>query len=177
MFGLSTLQLAEFFMHLNTDCKSKLNKYSSLAGFLIILLIQPIFSILSTIYINNKIYFKNVMFHIIIWFIYLIYIYVYFVPTENELCTEKLCKRNCKLKWNWYKPIDDYMFLILYLLVILLIPLFMIFQKYKKKMPIIIWLIYLIFTIVTINTLDKKYLGTLWCFWGPLWAYLIQWNI
>ena len=61
MFGISIMQIAEFFMHLDPDCKSNMNKYSSMFGLFVLLMIQPLFSILSNInsqkkYLQKKLY-------------------------------------------------------------------------------------------------------------------------
>ena len=169
IFGISTIQIAEFFMHLNYDCNSKMNKYSSLLGLLIILLIQPLFSIISNIYTQNKIT-KELIIQFILWIIYILYIVFNFWPNSKELCTTKNCKGDCKLTWNWLKTNGDIIFMILYNLIILIIPIYVMYKNNLNK--IFMWLFYLIMSVIFIY--KNKYFGTLWCFWGPIGAYLLQ---
>ena len=178
IFGISTIQIAEFLMHLNYDCKSKLNKFSSILGLLILLLVQPIFSILSNINTGKKLLSKELFIHILIWFIFVGYTYYKFWPKDNELCTEKLCQGDCKLNWKWFKSKNDIIYWILYVSVILIIPLYMMHNNTKGfNNKTILWITYIILSIIIITLYNDKYFATLWCFWGPLGAYLIQYYL
>ena len=172
IFGISTMQIAEFFMHLDPDCKSNINKYSSLLGLLILLIIQPIFSILSNINTQKKIT-KEIITQLILWVIYVLYMIKYYKPSSNDLCSKKDCEGDCKLTWNWLKTNGDVIFNILYILLIFIIPIYVMYKNKLNKS--IIWLIYLLLSIIFIH--NSKYFSTLWCFWGPMGAYLIQYFI
>ena len=176
IFGISTMQIAEFFMHLNNDCNSKLNKYSSILGLVVLLFIQPFFSILSNYNTDKNINSNKLLVHILVWFIYLIYIYNNFWPKDNELCTENVCN-DCKLNWKWFKSSGDIISGILYSCVVLIIPLYVMHNKNKIKNKTMLWIIYIISSILIVILLNDKYFGTLWCFWGPLGAYLIQYYL
>ena len=173
IIGISTMQIAEFFMHLDPNCKTNINKYSSILGLLIMIIIQPLFSILSNINTQKKILTKEIITQIILGIIYFLYIVKYYWPKSTEWCSKKNCIGDCKLSWNWWKSGDDYIPKILYLLVVLLIPIYVLYKNNLNKS--LMWLLYLFLSIVFIYS--NKYFGTLWCFWGPLGAYLIQYFI
>tara|TARA_Y100000389_G_scaffold185970_1_gene205883 strand:+ start:406 stop:1035 length:630 start_codon:yes stop_codon:yes gene_type:complete len=172
IFGISTMQIAEFFMHLDPNCETNINKYSSILGMMIILLIQPLFSVLSNIHTQKKIT-KEIITHIILWFIYLIYMIKYFWPKSSEWCSKKECMGDCKLTWNWWKLNNDYIIQILYTSIILIIPIYIMNKHNLKNM--MIWFLYIFLSVAFIY--NNKYFGTLWCFWGPLGAYLLQYFI
>ena len=60
--------------------------------------------------------------------------------------------------------------MILYNLIILIIPIYVMYKNNLNK--IFMWLFYLIMSVIFIY--KNKYFGTLWCFWGPIGAYLLQ---
>mgnify|MGYP001158639392 FL=1 len=170
MFGISIMQVAEFFMHLDPDCKSNMNKYSSMFGLAVLLMIQPLFSILSNINSQKKIFTKEIIFQLLLWIIYVLYITKYYWPKSSEWCSKKDCSGDCKLTWNWWKHGSDNIPQLLYLTLILLIPIYVMYKNNINKA--LVWLIYLFLSVVLIY--NNKYFGTLWCFWGPLGVYLIQ---
>lgn len=168
IMGISTIQIAEFFMHLDPNCKSNMNKYSSMLGLMTLLFIQPMFSVLSNIHTQQKIS-KEIITQIILWIIYVIYMIKYYWPKSSEWCSKKNCIGDCKLSWNWWKPGYDYIPQILYPLIILIIPIYVLYNiKYKS----FIWLIYILISVIFIYT--NKYFNTLWCFWGPMGAFILQ---
>ena len=173
IIGISTMQIAEFFMHLDPNCKTNINKYSSILGLLIMIIIQPLFSILSNINTQKKILTKEIITQIILGIIYFLYIVKYYWPKSSEWCSKKNCVGDCKLSWNWWKPGYDYIPQILYIVVILIIPIYVMNKNNLNKA--LIWLSYLFLSVVFIYS--NKYFSTLWCFWGPLGAYLIQYFI
>tara|TARA_B100000131_G_C17969095_1_gene553673 strand:+ start:172 stop:786 length:615 start_codon:yes stop_codon:yes gene_type:complete len=167
LFGVSLIQFAEIFMHLDTNCNSKINIFGSKLGYIILTFLQPFFSILSTIYLTKQIFNKKVIFHIIIWFIFICYNILNHWP--NKLCsrTEK-CENNiCKLNWEWHST--SIIHNILYSFVILGIPI----MYYKKDR--FIWTFYVIISALAIW--NSKYFSTLWCFWGPLIALILQYYL
>ena len=164
------MQIAEFFMHLNYDCNSNLNKYSSLLGLLTLILIQPIFSIISVIYTQDKKITKETIIQFVLLLKYILYMIFNFWPNSNEFCTTKNCEGNCKLTWHWLKTNDDGIFEILYNTIIFLIPIYVMYKNNINK--VLLWLFYLFMSIIFIY--NNKYFATLWCFWGPLFAYLVQ---
>lgn len=170
MMGISSMQVAEFFMHIDPDCKTNINKYSSIIGLLILILIQPLFSILSNINTQKKIFTKEIITQLILLIIYVLYITKYYWPKSSEWCSKKNCTNNCKLTWNWWKAGNDIIPQILYITLILLIPIYVMFKNNVNKA--VIWLLYLFLSVVLIY--NNKYFGTLWCFWAPLGVYLIQ---
>ena len=169
IFGISTMQIAEFFMHLDPNCKTNINKYSSILGLFTLILIQPLFSIMSNIHTQKKLS-KEIITQIILAIIYFIYIVKYYWPKSSEWCSKKNCIGDCKLSWNWWKSGKDYIPLILYLVVVLLIPIYVLNKNNLNKA--LMWLSYLFLSVILIYS--NKYFNTLWCFWGPLGAYLIQ---
>jgi len=169
MIGISTMQIAEFFMHLDPNCKTNINKYSSILGLFTLILIQPLFSIMSNIHTQKKLS-KEIITQIILAIIYFIYIVKYYWPKSSEWCSKKNCIGDCKLSWNWWKSGKDYIPLILYLVVVLLIPIYVLNKNNLNKA--LMWLSYLFLSVILIYS--NKYFNTLWCFWGPLGAYLIQ---
>ena len=168
IFGISFMQIAEFIMHLDPKCKSDINKYGSVLGMFAIIFIQPLFSILSSYYKQRKIS-KEIILQIILWIIYVLYIIKYYWPKSSEWCSKKNCIGDCKLSWNWWKSGNDYIQHILYMLIILIIP---IYVMYKLKYKAFIWLLYIFLSVVFIYT--NKYFNTIWCFWGPMGAFLLQ---
>ena len=169
MFGISIMQVAEFFMHLDPDCKSNMNKYSSMFGLAVLLMIQPLFSILSNINSQKKIFTKEIIIQLLLWIIYVLYITKYYWPKSSEWCSKKDCSGDCKLTWNWWKHGNDNIPQMLYMTLILLIP---IYVMYKLEYKAFIWLLYIFLSVVFIYT--NKYFNTLWCFWAPMGAFLLQ---
>ena len=168
IIGISTMQIAEFIMHLDPKCKTNINKYGSMLGMSALLFIQPIFSILSNLYTQKKIS-KEIILQIILWIIYVLYMIKYYWPKSQEWCSKKKCIDDCKLSWNWWKPGYDLIPQILYSLVILIIP---IYVMYNFEYKAFIWFLYLFLSVVFIY--NNEYFNTLWCFWGPMAAFLLQ---
>ena len=169
IFGLSFMQIAEFFMHLDPDCKSGYNKYASYLGMLTLLVIQPLFSILSNYNTQKKIFTKEIILQIILCIFYIFYMVKYFWPKSSDWCSKKNCIGDCKLTWNWWKINNDYIVQLLYMLIVLIIP---IYVMYKLKYKAFIWLLYILLSVIFIYT--NKYFNTLWCFWAPMGAFLLQ---
>ena len=168
IFGLSFMQIAEFIMHMDPKCKSNINRYGSILGMSSLLIIQPIFSILAVYHKQRKIS-KEIILQIILCIFYIFYMMKYLWPKSSEWCSKKDCIDDCKLSWNWWKAGDDYIQHILYMLIVLLIP---IYVMYKFKYKAFIWLLYIFLSVVFIYT--NKYFNTIWCFWAPMGAFLLQ---
>ena len=169
IIGVSMMQIAEFFMHLDPKCETNVNKYSSMLGLMVLLFIQPLFSVLSNIHTQKKIS-KEIIIQIILWIIYVLYMIKYYWPKSSEWCSKKDCLGDCKLTWNWWKHGNDNIPQMLYITLILLIPIYVMYNNNLNKA--LVWLLYLFLSVVLIY--NNKYFGTLWCFWGPLGVYLIQ---
>ncbi len=167
LFGVGLIQFAEIFMHLDTNCDSRINIFGSKLGYIILIFLQPFFSILSTIYLTKQIFNKKVIFHIGVWFIFICYNISNHWP--KKLCSKsELCKDNiCKLDWEWYSHSIPHN--ILYSLVIFGIPI-----MYLKKNNLI-WIFYLIISGLAIWR--SKYFATLWCFWAPSIALALQYYL
>ena len=71
--GISLMQLSDFLIHKDIECKNNLNKIGSRLGFLSHILIQPLFGMLGTILFNNekKIDSKYIFGWILLWIYYL----------------------------------------------------------------------------------------------------------
>ena len=142
LFGIGLIQFAEIFMHLDTNCGSRINIFGSKLGYIILIFLQPFFSILSTIYLTKQIFNRKVIFHIVVWFILICYNILSHWP--KKLCSRsELCENNiCKLDWEWYST--SIVGNILYSLVLFGIPI-----MYLKKNNLI-WIFYIIISALAI---------------------------
>jgi len=169
IFGVSLMQVAEAILHLDVRCDTTLNLLGSKLAWIVLLFLQPFFSILSTIYQKGNIFTKEVVIHILIWILLLCYVILRKWPqkwctTKNEECGEP----HCKLNWNqWYHT--DIIYNILYSMVVFGIPI-MIMKKQSFY-----WVIYLILSVLLIW--NSKFFATHWCFLVPTSSLLLQYNL
>jgi len=168
IFGVSLIQVAEAIIHLDTRCNTQLNLLGSKLAFIVLIFLQPFFSILSTIYLTKGIFNYKVISHILTWLVFIIYVILNRWPkiwctTKDEVCDED----HCKLNWQWFRfSSDDIMYDILYSIVLFGIPI-IIMNKHNIQ-----WFIYTILSAIFI--FHSKYFATHWCFLTPVSSLLLQ---
>ena len=89
LLGVSLMQIGEYMMHIDQNCKNNLNYYGSVIGLLSHILIQPMFSLIAVLLFSTL---KLSSIIKIVWIIMLFSNFSYSVynwPKKNKLCSKK----------------------------------------------------------------------------------------
>ena len=168
--GISLMQLSDFLIHKDIECKNNLNKMGSRLGFLSHIIIQPLFGLLATILFNNekKIDIKYIFGWILFW-IYYLYDTCKKWPADKDWCSYKnKCKNgevDCQLIWPWHSSINN----ILYGILVFILPV-LLGDIENKKM----WIAYCVIMPKIIEKYYPKTIPSMWCFAGPVLTVAIK---
>lgn len=105
LFGIGTMQLAEYYMHDDLTCSNGKNRIGSVLGYYSLIIIQPIFGMIAIQLANVKANAKKKL--CLIWAALLLINIISTIPTfpkDKDLCTnKKICdhKPYCTLYWDW----------------------------------------------------------------------------
>ena len=101
ILGISLMQISDYLIHKDINCKNNLNKMGSRLGFLSHIIIQPLFGLLATILFNNekKIDTKYIFGWILFW-IYYLYDTCKKWPADKDWCSYKNKCKNAIKKAN-----------------------------------------------------------------------------
>lgn len=150
---VSLMQLIEYFMWNDLDCKLGQNKIATILGPLLNHL-QPTILLLLTVYhIYNYSNINRLL--LLVNFIYLIYVfykYYYFINNGQEKCTQK---NDVHLNWQW-KYDFDYLFYNVVMIINIL-------YLYDYKSIMISFLLSYIFFFYYLKA-ERNSVGELWCY-------------
>ena len=169
ILGISIMQIGEFLMHKDLECKSGLNKLGSSIGLLSHSIIQPLFSLIAILLFNKSKLSNEVKITWIILFVANMVWSFYYWPSQNDLCSYMYkCKNKalgCQLYWPWY----SYVNVPLYGLLVYVLPI--LFSDLANKL---LWLIYSGLSPVILTILYPKTSYSVWCFLGPALTVFIK---
>jgi hypothetical protein len=169
ILGIGSMQIGDYLIHNDIDCKNNLNKIGSKFGYISHIMIQPLFSLLGTLLFNSK----NIKIEFIYGWLTLCIFYLYIsikdLPNDKLWCSYKNnCNDNnvdCNLIWPWHKKINYYFYGIL----VFILPILLSDIKNKSK-----WILYSIFMPEIIKTYFPNTIPSIWCFYGPILTLIIK---
>jgi hypothetical protein len=169
ILGISIMQIGEYLMHIDIECKKGLNKIGSIVGLLSHSLIQPLFAFLSVmLFSKNKINSQVTLLWIILIITSLVSNIMYW-PKNEDLCSYKHeCvdeSKGCQLFWPWFKSIN----VPLYSTLVFVIPI--IFSELQNKL---LWGTYIAGGPIFLSFLYPKTASSIWCFLGPALTILLK---
>jgi hypothetical protein len=169
IIGVSIMQIGEYLMHIDIDCKKGLNKTGSVIGMLSHSLIQPLFAFLAVmLFSKNKLNNQVTLLWIILIIVSLTSNIMYWPKTENLCSYKHECvdkSKGCQLYWPWFSSIN----VPLYITTVFVLPI--IFSNIKNKA---IWLTYIFMGPILLMYLYPKTASSIWCFLGPALTILLK---
>ena len=180
IFGIGTMQLAEYFIHDYIHCKKLLfkgmntNRFGSLLGYYSLTIFQPLFALIGLHLSNCNPALKTKL--TFLWCLLFLFIQLSTLPNfpkDKQLCTtKKICDSEyCSLEWPWNpwrlnKSFFGFIKWLMYFIIIVFIPLFAINQSS-------LFFIALIFHVLFSTNMLKIWSDASSCYWGPLLIYVL----
>lgn len=169
ILGISIMQLGEYLIHIDIECKKGYNKAGSILGMFSHSLIQPLFAFLAVMLFSKNKLNKQVTLLWIILIIVSLTSNIMYWPKPENLCSYKYeCQdesKGCQLYWPWFSSIN----IPLYISTVFVLPI--IFSDIKNK-PM--WLTYIFMGPLLLMYLYPKTASSIWCFLGPALTVLIK---
>tara|TARA_B100001093_G_scaffold178563_1_gene171117 strand:- start:586 stop:1239 length:654 start_codon:yes stop_codon:yes gene_type:complete len=169
ILGISTMQLGEYLIHIDIDCKNNLNKIGSRIGFLSHIIIQPLFALISLLLFSGKKFdFSLLVVWFFIWMSHLVYSSIHWPENWCSYKYECQNKENqCQLYWPWFSSINP----LFYALLVFILPIICADMKTGIKA---FWLLYCFIGPIISTKVYPKTAASIWCFIGPMITVGIQ---
>ena len=169
ILGISIMQIGEYLIHIDIECKNGLNKAGSVVGLLSHSLIQPLFAFLAVMLFSKKKLNNQVALLWIIMIVVSLTSNIMYWPKDKDLCSYKYeCEDNskgCQIFWPWFTSIN----VPLYVTLVFILPI--IFSDMKHKL---LWGAYVVIGPTALTYLYPKTASSIWCFLGPALTILLK---